>query len=44
VKTPAPMNETLPVSEGDTPPEDQIQGMATDDDLADAARDEQGEH
>ncbi|MFD6149376.1 hypothetical protein [Streptomyces sp. NPDC060243] len=28
-----PTLEDLPVSEGDTPPEDQVQGMATPDDL-----------
>lgn len=26
--------ETLPVHDGDTPPEDQVRGMATADDLA----------
>ncbi|GAA2770217.1 hypothetical protein [Streptomyces showdoensis] len=29
---------TLPVHEGTTPPEGQVRGMATDDDLADAER------
>jgi hypothetical protein len=27
-------NDDLPVHEGDTPPENQVRGMATDDDLA----------
>ena len=29
---------SLPVHEGDTPPENQVRGMATDDDLADTER------
>lgn len=33
-------NEDLPVSEGDTPPEDQVQGMATPEDLEGADKEE----
>ncbi|MFJ5294537.1 hypothetical protein [Streptomyces sp. NPDC088348] len=32
-----PKTEQLPVSPGDTPPEDQVMDMATPDDLAEAA-------
>jgi hypothetical protein len=34
--------EELPVSDGDTPPEDQVQGMATPEDLEEEANAEEG--